>query len=118
MPGVDYEFSRDYAHILVTGQSKEPEKVYESFKNTIRELKEKGIESEEFKRMKKMLYVSFIKEYDEPGDIARMFLADFFKGINSFEYLEEITTINEQYVEQILNEVFNENKMILSVIKK
>ena len=114
MPGVDYEFSRDYAHILVTGQSK----VYESFKNTIRELKEKGIESEEFKRMKKMLYGSFIKEYDEPGDIARMFLADFFKGINSFEYLEEITTINEQYVEQILNEVFNENKMILSVIKK
>ena len=110
MPGVDYEFSRDYAHILVTGQSKEPEKVYESFKNTIRELKEKGIESEEFKRMKKMLYGSFIKEYDEPGDIARMFLADFFKGINSFEYLEEITTINEQYVEQILNEVFNENK--------
>ena len=118
MPGVDYEFSRDYAHVLVTGQSKEPEKVYESFKNTIRELKEKGIESEEFKRMKKMLYGSFIKEYDEPGDIARMFLADFFKGINSFEYLEEITTINEQYVEQILNEVFNENKMILSVIKK
>ena len=118
MPGVDYEFSRDYENILVKGQSKEPEKVYESFKNTIRELKEKGIESEEFKRMKKMLYGSFIKEYDEPGDIARMFLADFFKGINSFEYLEEITTINEQYVEQILNEVFNENKMILSVIKK
>lgn len=53
MPGVDYEFSRDYAHILVTGQSKEPEKVYESFKNTIRELKEKGIESEEFKEWKK-----------------------------------------------------------------
>ena len=118
IPSVDYEFSRDYAHILVTGQSKETEKVYESFKNAIRELKEKGIESEEFKRMKKMLYGSFIKEYDEPGDIARMFLADFFKGINSFEYLEEITTINEQYVEQILNEVFNENKMILSVIKK
>ena len=114
MPGVDYEFSRDYAHILVTGQSKEPEKVYESFKNAIRGLREKGIESEEFKRMKKMLYGSFIKEYDEPGDIARMFLADFFKGINSFEYLEEITTINEQYVEQILNEVFNENKMILA----
>ena len=90
----------------------------ESLSSIVDALKEKGIESEEFKRMKKMLYGSFIKEYDEPGDIARMFLADFFKGINSFEYLEEITTINEQYVEQILNEVFNENKMILSVIKK
>ena len=117
-PGVDYEFSRDYAHVLITGQSKEPEKVYVEFKNMINELKKNGIKKEEFERIKKMLYGAFIKEYDEPGDIARMFLADFFKGINSFEYLEEITVINEQYVEQILKEVFNENKMVLSVIKK
>ena len=47
-----------------------------------------------------------------------MFLADFFKEINSFDYLEEIVTINEQYVEQILNEVFDDKKMIISVIKK
>jgi hypothetical protein len=47
-----------------------------------------------------------------------MFLADYFKEINSFDYLEEITTINEQYVQQILKDVFDENKMINSVIKK
>ncbi len=117
-PGVDYEFSRDYAHILITGQSKYPEQVYDLFKNAVNELKENGIDLEEFERVKKMLYGSFIKEYDEPGDIARMFIADFFKGINSFEYLEEITTINEQYVEQMLKEVFVDNKMVLSVIKK
>ena len=117
-PGMDYEFSSDYAHILITGQSKDPEKVYVKFKKMVNDLKINGIKKEEFKRIKKMLYGTFIKEYDETGDISRMFLADFFKGINSFEYLEEITTINEQYVEQILNEVFNENKMILSVIKK
>ena len=117
-PGVDYEFSRDYAHILITGQSKYPEQVYDLFKNAVNELKENGIDLEEFERVKKMLYGSFIKEYDEPGDIARMFIADFFKGINSFEYLEEITTINKQYVEQMLKEVFVDNKMVLSVIKK
>ncbi len=117
-PGVDYEFSGDYAHVLITGQSKEPEKVYMEFKNAVKELKQNEIKTEEFERIKKMLYGAFIKEYDEPGDIARMFLADFFKGINSFEYLEEITVINKQYVEQILKEVFNEDKMVLSVIKK
>ena len=47
-----------------------------------------------------------------------MFLADFFKEINSFDYLEEMTTINEQYVEQVLKNVFDDNKMVLSVIKK
>ena len=47
-----------------------------------------------------------------------MFLADFFKEINSFDYIEEIVTINEQYAEQILKEVFDDKKMIISVIKK
>ena len=36
------------------------------------------------RKLSDMMCRSFIKEYDEPGDIARMFLADFFKGINSF----------------------------------
>ena len=117
-PGIDYEFSRDYAHILITGQSKNPQQVYDEFKKTVMNLKENGINIEEFERTKKMLYGEFIKEYDEPGDIARMFLSDFFKEINSFEYLEEITIINEQYVEQMLKEVFTEDKMIISVIKK
>ena len=117
-PGTDYEFSRDYAHILITGQSKQPEQVYIEFKNAVNEFKKNGICEEEFERTKKMLYGAFIKEYDEPGDIARMFLADYFKGINSFEYLEEISIINKQYVEQTLKEVFAEDKMIFSVIKK
>ena len=46
-----------------------------------------------------------------------MFLADYFKGINSFEYLEEIEGINEEYVNQVLNSVFKEEKMILSVVR-
>ena len=81
-------------------------------------MKKNGIDLKEFERIKKRIYGEYVREYNDTADIARMFLADFFKEINSFEYLEEITTINEQYVEQILKEVFNENKMVLSVIKK
>ena len=46
-----------------------------------------------------------------------MFLADYFKGINSFDYLEEISTINVEYLNQVLKDVFNEKNMILSVVK-
>ena len=117
-PGIDYEFARGYAHILITGQSPEPEKVYEKFKNTIAKIKESSIDSAEFNRIKKRIYGEYVKEYNDTADIARMFLADFFKEINSFDYLEEITTINEQYAEQILKEVFDDKNMIISVIKK
>ena len=118
VPSIDYEFSRGYAHILVTSQSPEPEKVYEKFKDTVSKMKESSIDIEEFNRIKKRIYGEYVKEYNDTADIARMFLADFFKEINSFDYLEEIPTINEQYLEQILKNVFDDKKMIISVIKK
>ena len=118
VPSIDYEFSRGYAHILVTGQSPEPEKVYEKFKDTVSKMKESSIDIPEFNRIKKRIYGEYVKEYNDTADIARMFLADFFKEINSFDYLEDIPTINEQYLEQILKNVFDDKKMIISVIKK
>lgn len=118
VPSLDYEFAKDYAHVLITGQSTEPEKVYEQFKNKVLEMKKNPLDTETFNRIKKRIYGEYVKEYNDTSDIARMFLADFFKGINSFDYLEEIVTINEQYAEQILKEVFDDKKMIISVIKK
>ena len=117
-PSLDYEFARGYAHILITGQSSEPEKVYDKFKQRVAEMRNAPIDSQEFNRIKKRIYGGYVKEYNDTADIARMFLADFFKEINSFDYLEEMTTINEQYVEQILKEVFDDKKMVISVIKK
>lgn len=118
LPSLDYEFAKDYAHLLITGQSPEPEKVYQKFKETVTEMKKNGIDSDEFNRIKKRIYGEYVKEYNDTADIARMFLADFFKEINSFDYIEEIVTINEQYAEQILKEVFDDKKMIISVIKR
>ncbi len=118
VPSLDYEFARGYAHVLITGQSVEPEKVYEKFKKAVEEMKVSAIDAKEFNRIKKRIYGEYVKEYNDVEDIARMFLADYFKEINSFEYLEEISTINEQYVEQILNQVFDDKKMVISVIKK
>ena len=80
-------------------------------------MKENGINKENFNRIKKMIYGNYVKEYNDVQDIARMFRADYFKGINSFEYLEEIEGINEEYVNQVLNSVFKEEKMILSVVR-
>ncbi len=117
-PSLDYEYGREYAHVLITGQSKEPEKVYQDFKQTVAQMKQNGIDVKEFTRIKKRIYGENVKEFNDTADIARMFLSDFFKEINSFDFLDEIAIINEQYVEQVLKEIFDENKMIISVIKK
>ena len=115
--GISYEFSSTYAHILFSGQSNTPETVYQKLKEEIRSLKENGIQEEDFTRIKKKLYGEYVQEYNDVSDIARMFLADYFKGINSFKYLDEITNINVEYLVQVLNDVFKEEKMVLSIVK-
>jgi predicted Zn-dependent peptidase len=116
-PSIDYEFTKIYAHVNITGQATDPDKVYEKFKQEVKKFKENGINENDFERIKKMIYGGYVKEYNEVADIARMFLADYFKGINSFDYLEEIEAITVEYLEQILKDVFKEKKMILSVVK-
>ena len=117
VPSIEYEFDKTYAHILITGQSNDPEKLFEMFKQKVKEIKENGINKEVFERTKKMIYGEYVKEYNDIVDISRMFLSDYFKGINSFEYIEEINTIYIEFVEQILKEVFNDKKIVLSVVK-
>ena len=90
--------------------------VFEEFKITVEDMKQKGIVEQDFNRIKKTIYGDYIKEYNDVTDIARMFLTDYFKGINSFDYIEQIGTVSKEYAEQILNEVFDENKMVLSVV--
>lgn len=117
VPSIEYEFDKTYAHILITGQSNNPEELYKMFKEEVRKFIDTGINEQDFGRTRKMIYGEYVKEYNDVTDISRMFLSDYFKGINSFDYLEEINTINVEYLNQVLKDVFNEKNMILSVVK-
>ena len=116
-PDLDYEFSKEYAHITIAGQSNNPQKLQEELIKEIEELKTKGIDEAIFERVKKKIYGNYVMEFNDVGDIARMFMGDYMKGINSFDYLEEHAEVTKQYTEEILKEVFDKNKMVLSMVK-
>ena len=115
-PDLDYEFTDDYAHVLIGGQSKNPEKIKEELLKEIEKQKEK-FDEERFERMKKKVYGDYVVEYNNISDVSRMLLSDYFKGINSFDYIEQYQTVTKEYVQEILREVFDEKRSILSVIK-
>ena len=116
-PDMDYEFAEDYAHILISGQSKAPDKIQEGISKTLKEYKE-NLDEKHFERIKKKVYGDFVSEYNSVSNIARMFLTDYFKGINPFDYIEEYNTVTFEYVKDVLKEIFDENNMIMSVIKE
>lgn len=117
LPSLDYEFGKTYSHILITGQSNNPEKVFQEFKKEVENFKNNGINKEDLERIKKMMYGDYVREYDDVADISRNILSDYFKGINSFDYLDEIQGINEDVLMQFLKEVFQEDKMVISIVR-
>ena len=117
LPSLDYEYGKTYSHILITGQSNNPEKVFQEFKKEVENFKNNGINKEDLERIKKMMYGDYVREYDDVADISRNILSDYFKGINSFDYLDEIQGINEDILMQFLKEVFQEDKMVISIVR-
>ena len=113
---LDYEFSSQYAHVLIAGQSKNPELVKEELVKQIEEIK-KDMNEAYFLRIKKKVYGDYVSEYNSVGNIARMFLSDMMKGVQTFDYIEQFKSVNIEYAKKILNEIFNEKNMIMSVIK-
>lgn len=117
-PYLDYEFSKQYAHVSITGQSNDPKKVLEKFEAEIKQMKENDIDLAHFQRVKNMIYGNYVKEYDDVAEICRMFVGDYMKGINSFEYIEEYEQVTPEYTKQVLEEVFKEDKTVLSIVEK
>ena len=117
-PYLEYEFSKQYAHIAITGQSNNPKQVLEKLQEAIKKMKSNEIDLEHFKRIKNMIYGNYVKEYDDVAEICRMFVADYMKGINSFGYIENYKQVTPEYTKQVLNEVFNEEKTVISIIEK
>lgn len=115
-PDLDYEFTDYYAHVLISGQSKNPKKVQEELLKEIQKQKE-NLDEEHFNRIKKKVYGDYVVEYNNISDISRMLLSDYFKGIESFDYIEQFETVTLEYTKQILQEVFDEKNCIMSLVK-
>lgn len=97
--------------------AKNPQNIVKELKEQIKNYKESGLDEKNFNRVKKKIYGDYVTEYNEVSNISRMFLADYFKGINSFDYLEEYEQVTTEYANQVLKEVFREDNMVVSIVK-
>ena len=64
-----------------------------------------------------MLYGNFVKGFNDVSRIETMIVSDYFKGINSFDYVEVYNRIDKQYVEEAIRKHFDKEKMAVSVVE-
>ena len=113
----DYEFSQSYSHIIISSQAKEPKKIFEEIKKQVKKYIGSGIHEEEFERIKKKIYGEYVMQYNDIDVISRNLLADHFKGIKPFEFIEEFKSLNINYANEILRKMFKEENMVISIVK-
>lgn len=112
----NYEFTPTYAHVLIQGQTPDVNNVVNSIKEEIEKLKNEGIKESDFERVKRKIYGEFVREYNDISTIATGFVSNYFRNTNPFDYFEEFDVLSKEYVEEILKEIFVEEKSVLSVI--
>ncbi len=113
---LEYDYSKEYAYILINGQSREPKKVIQRINDEIENAIKNGLNEEDFIRNKKKIYGDHIVEYNSVEETARMFLVDYFKGINSFDYLEKYEEVTKDYAEEVLKQVLTKDKEVTSIV--
>ena len=117
LPDFEYEFSQEYSHIIISGQAKDPKKILSEIQKQIEKYENEGIKDEECERIKKKMYGEYVMQYNDVDIIARNVLADYFKGIQPFEFIEEFKTLNLEYANKIFKEVIKKENMVISIVK-
>lgn len=110
----DYEFSDEYAHVVIGGESKDPRKVYEKVETV---LKNEQVSKEDFERSKKKIYGEYVSDFNDVENIGRLFLQDSLRDINSLSYIEKFDEITLEYVNDILEKLFKSNESVISIVR-
>ncbi|MEN8906895.1 MAG: pitrilysin family protein [Clostridiales bacterium] len=113
----DYTVEKEFAFSTLGGESKNPELVRDSVVSLIKKLKKNRISREDFNRTKKAYYGKIVKNLNSIEKIASMFNLVYFRDINMFDYYELYDKITYELINDVLDLHFDENKIVLSLVK-
>ena len=118
-PGFDsgYSASPKTAYVMISGESDDPELLLEKIKEHISRSRKKGLDRKDFEREKKCVYASYIGDFDSTEDIAFSLTGYAYDKIDLFKYPEIIDSITFEYINELLEKMFEDDKFVLSVVK-
>lgn len=114
---VFYESSRTAAFLMMTGESDSPETVYNRFVATMKEAAENPPAMEDFERMKRVAYASYLRAFDSTDGIANSMLNHIFEDVDFLEIGNIISSITYDDLTATLLHLFDEERCVMAVIE-
>lgn len=110
------EHTKYCSFVQISSESSDPEAVYDYFVKYIEDVKKKGLDVEEFELAKRTIYASCIKSFDSTEDIANNLIYNVFDGGDILDAPEIISSIDIEYVTELLNSMYKEEYYAMSVV--
>ncbi|MBQ7956660.1 MAG: insulinase family protein [Clostridia bacterium] len=112
----EYFTGYGYSSMIFSGESRDPKETASIIKAKIREIKEHGINKEDFERARKKLYGREIMSYNDVDELANNLIAASFMGEGLFDEFEMLKTLGSEDADEFLTKILNEEYSALSVI--
>lgn len=105
-----------FSCVSVAGESDNPKLVKEKLLDTIERYRKNGFCEDEFNRIKKAYFGSFIRKFNNVESIGNILCKGFLNNIDITDFPEVYSTITPESLYQVLSEVFTADNCVLSVV--
>lgn len=112
----DYSSEQDYAYTIIGGDTPDPERLVETIKAEIDQLKQTGIAQDDFERAKRKKIGNFLRSLNSVEFIANQFTSFKFNGNDLFSVVPTLESITREDVEKRLKEHFFTEQMAVSIV--
>ncbi|KQL44455.1 zinc protease [Brevibacillus choshinensis] len=113
----DYSSEKDYAYTIMGGDTPDPERLVETIQAEIEQLKQKGIDQDDFERAKRKKIGNFLRSLNSVEFIANQFTSFKFNENDLFTVVPTLESITREDVEKRLNEHFVVGQMAVSIVR-
>lgn len=110
------EHNHSYSFVCLSGESNDPEAVYNRFIEYVHTIHDTGIDSEEFVRCKRIMYSSFVRSFDSTDEIANNFLSYVFDGGDMLDYSEVVASLDIEFTNDLFRKIFKKHHYNLTTV--
>jgi len=111
-----YVVSPNYGHVILGGNTPDPERLHEALVKGLKELSQKGIDRGDFERNKRRTIGHFVSSFNSIESVAHNFIYSQFNDIWLFDYLPAMENATLEQVERILGDFMDDSQMAVSVV--
>ena len=102
--------------IQIGGDSDAPKKVLERFKECVKDVRENGIDSQAFERVKRLVYAGTMRRFNGSENIAEELFDSFLSDMNFLDCVDVYRAVTFEKANALAKELFCEERVAMSVI--